>query len=114
MLDAKHFHRLAVIAFDLGSAESTVSPLKQRIRDCMDRETIVVEALKALKSKGPRKLANGVLKWEEADGLLYYRSKLYVSNNNEFCGEVVKSCYDTATTGHPGKHGTLELVSHHY
>ena len=37
-------------AFDLGSAESTVSPLEQRIRDCMDRETIVVEALKALKA----------------------------------------------------------------
>lgn len=58
VLDAKHFHRLAMTAFDLRSAESTVSPLEQRIRDCMDQESIVVEALKALKSKGPRKLAN--------------------------------------------------------
>ena len=56
----------------------------------MDQKAIVVEVLKALKFKGPHKLANGVLKWEEADRLLYYHEKLYIPNSKELRREVVK------------------------
>ena len=110
MLAAAHFTRAA----DLGSAEPTQSPLEQKIHNCLDREPQVVESLKALKARGPRRLANNLVEWKEVDGLLYYKGKLYIPNNKELRAEIVKSCHDTPTTGHPGKHGTLELVSRLY
>ena len=90
------------------------SPLEQHIRDCTEREQEVVQALKTLQSKGPRRMVNGILEWEEQDGLLYYRGKLYIPDNKELRNELIKLCHDTPTTGHPGKHATLELVSLHY
>ena len=78
------------------------------------REAEVAQALDVLKQKGPRRLANGVLEWENLDGLLYYKGKLYIPNDNELRGEVVKTCHDSPTTGHPGKHGTIELVQRYY
>jgi transposase InsO family protein len=88
--------------------------LEQKIRDCSDREVEVAQALEVLRKKGPRRLVNNLLEWKELNGLLYYKGKLYIPNNKELRTEIIKTCHDTPTTGHPGKHGTLELVSRHY
>ena len=32
----------------------------------------------------------------------------------ELCQDVVKTCHNSVTMGHPGKNGTIELVSHYY
>jgi hypothetical protein len=114
VLSPKHFHRLAAIAFDLGSAEVSAPSLEKRIKDCLNRESSVAEAFKSLKAKGPRRLLNGLLEWEEQAGLVYYKGKLYIPNNKELCSNIVKSCHDSPAAGHPGKHGTLELVSRLY
>jgi hypothetical protein len=99
---------LAAIAF----AKSL--ELEQKIRDCSNHKVKVTQALKVLCKKGPRRLVNNLLKWEELDRLLYYKEKLYISNNKELHANIIKTCHNTPTTGHPGKHGTLELVSCHY
>jgi hypothetical protein len=114
VLSPKHFYRLAATAFDLGSAEVSAPSLEKRIKDCLNRESSVAEALKSLKAKGPRRLFNGLLEWEEQDGLIYYKGKLYVPNNKELRGDIIRSCHDSPAAGHPGKHGTLELVSRLY
>ena len=88
--------------------------LENRIRDCTHRETEVAQALTTLRKKGPRRLLNGLLEWEEQDRLLYYKGKLYIPADKELRGEIVKTCHDTPTTGHPGKHGTLKLVQRFY
>lgn len=67
-----------------------------------------------LRKKGPRKLISSIPEWEEHDGLIYYKGKLYIPNNVDLRNEIIKTCHDTLTTGHPGKHGTLELVSRFY
>lgn len=67
-----------------------------------------------MKRMGPQKLANRAAEWEEADGLVYYREKLYVPNNIEICREILKQCHDSVTTEHPSRNLTLELVQHHY
>lgn len=67
-----------------------------------------------MKQTGPQKLTNGAAEWEELDGLVYYRGKLYVPNNMEIRREILRQCYDSVTTGHPGRNLTLELVEHHY
>jgi hypothetical protein len=114
VLSPKHFHCLAAIAFNLGSAEVSIPLLKKRIKDCLDRESSVAEALKSLKAKGPHQLINSLLEWKEQDRLIYYKGKLYIPNNKELCGNIVKSYHDSPAAGHPGKYSTLELVSRLY
>jgi hypothetical protein len=98
------------------AATAFVKPpaLKQKIRGCSNCKVEVAQALEVLRKKGPRRLVNNLLEWEELDGLLYYKGKLYISNNQELCAKIIKTCHNTPTTGHPSKHGTLELVSRHY
>ena len=110
MLKPEHFLAIAATAF----AEAEPLALEQRIRDCSARETEVAQALAVVRKKGPRRLVNDVLEWEELEGLLYYKGKLYIPHDKDLRAEIIKSCHDTPSTGHPGKHGTLELVSRYY
>ena len=89
-------------------------PLEQRIRDCQERDTDVVKGLETLKSKGPRQLTSGLREWEIDDGLIYHRGKLYIPADKSLRTEIVRRNHDTLSAGHPGKHGTLELVSRSY
>ncbi|GJF00822.1 polyprotein [Phanerochaete sordida] len=91
-----------------------IAPLEKRIRDNSDKEQEVADALQTLRTKGPCRLQNGTLEWEEHEGLLYYKGKLYVPNSPSLRNDVIQSCYDSPTAGHPGKHATLELVSRYY
>lgn len=90
------------------------NPVEERIQEYSEKEAEVVSALKKMKRTGLRKLANRAAEWEESDGLVYYRGKLYVPNNLEIRCEILKQCHDSVTTGHPGRNLTLELVEHHY
>lgn len=91
-----------------------LNPVEEWIRECSKKEAKVVSALEKMKRTGPQKLTNGAAEWEESDGLVYYREKLYVLNNIEICYEILKQCHDLVTTGHPGYNLTLELVERHY
>jgi hypothetical protein len=88
--------------------------LEQKIQDCSDHKVEVAQALEVLHKKGPCRLVNNLLEWEELNRLLYYKEKLYIPNNKELRAEVIKTCHNTPMTGYPGKHGMLELVSRHY
>lgn len=93
-----------------------VSPnlVEGRIRECSEKEAKVIATLKRMKKTEPHKLANRAAEWEELDGLVYYRGKLYVLNNIEICQEILKQCHNSVTTGHSSRNLTLELVEHHY
>jgi len=90
-----------------------VDSLARRIHDTSQREAEVIEGLKSLRNI-PKALSDGTAQWEEEDGLVYHKGKLYVPNDRQLRQDIVKSCHNTVTTGHPGKNGTLELVSHYY
>lgn len=108
VLKPKHFCQIAVTAF------ATTLPLEKKIRKCAEYKSEVADALATLCKKSPHRLVSDLLKWEEDNGLLYYKGKLYIPNNKELRADVIRTCHDTPTAGHPGKHGTLELVSRHY
>jgi hypothetical protein len=107
-LNSEYFATLAATAFAKPPA------LEQKIRDCSDCKVEVAQALEVLRKKGPRRLVNNLLEWKKLDGLLYYKGKLYIPNSQELCAKIIKTCYNTPTTGHSGKDGTLELVLHYY
>ena len=91
-----------------------VDQLGDRIRWASLREAEVIEGLKSINKTAPKALTDGTALWEEDDGFVYYKGKLYVPNDRGLCKDIVKSCHDSVTTGHPGKNRTIELVSQYY
>src|SRR6201996_8327757 len=76
--------------------------------------TEVIEGLRSIDKIVPKALTNRTALWEEEDSFVYHKGKLYVPNITELRRDIVKTCHDSLTTGHPGKNGTIELVSHYY
>jgi hypothetical protein len=74
----------------------------------------VLEGLNDLKFKGLHKMLDGTFKWEEEEGLVYFRGKFYISLDMALQRDIMKSCHDAPTTRHPSQSRTLELVSRHY
>ena len=52
--------------------------------------------------------------WEEENGLVFYKGKLYIPNDRTLRKDIVKSCHDAPLARHAGKNGTLELVQRNY
>jgi transposase InsO family protein len=88
--------------------------LTERIRKGVTREASVLEAMEKLRKDGPHKLTDGTLEWEERDGLVYYKGRLYIPADEGLRQAVVEQCHDAPTAGHPGRDGTIELVSRLY
>ena len=84
------------------------------IQQASQREAEVLEGLKALKKDSLKRLANGLADWEEDSGLVYYQGQLYVLPEDGLRTEVLRQCHDHPTAGHPGLHGTLNIVSTHF
>ena len=78
------------------------------------REAEVINSFHSIDKTAPKALTNGTALWEEEDSFVYHKGKLYIPNVKELCHDIVKTCHNSITTGHPGKNGTIELVSHHY
>jgi hypothetical protein len=88
--------------------------LEQEIQDATDRDPEVVFALRLLKGHGPQQLTNGLSDWEERDGLVFYKGRVYIPKVPRLRKQIVSLCHDSVSTGHPGRRGTLELVSQLY
>jgi hypothetical protein len=109
VLKPEHFIRAAKAHFI-----PEVDSLGDCIRWASLREAEVIEGLKSIDKTAPKALTNGTAMWEEDDGFVYYKGRLYVPNDRKLRQDVVKSCHDTILAGHPGKNGTTELVSCYY
>ena len=109
VLGPKHFLAAAHSHF-----RPEIDSLGDRIRLASQREAEVIEGLKSIDKTAPKALTDGTAMWEEDDGFVYYKGKLYVPNDRTLRREVVKTCHDAVTTGHPGKNSTIELVSRYY
>ena len=105
----KHFQTVAAAHYKPAS-----DTLGEHICQASAREAEVIEGLCSIDKIAPKALTDGTALWEEEDGFVYHKGKLYVPNMKELCIDVVKTCHDSITTGHPGKNGTIELVSCYY
>ena len=52
--------------------------------------------------------------WEEHDGLVLFRGKVYVPLDTQLWHDIVEAHHDTLVTGHLGWWKTTELVGHNY
>ena len=110
VLGPDHFATVAAVHFKPASLDS----LGERIHLASQQEAEVIEGLKSINKKAPKALTDGTVLWEEEDSYVYYKGKLYVPNVRELHWDVVKTCHNSVTMGHPRKNGTIELVNHYY
>ena len=80
----------------------------------MDRDPEVTLALRLLNEHRPHQLTNGLHNWEEHNGLVLYKGRVYIPKTPDLRKSIVRLCHDSSSTGHPGRHATLELVSRLY
>ena len=90
--------------------ETKGSNIMDWVHGCTNRDESVVRALKELGS-GANLRGD---EWEEHDGLVLFRGKVYVPLNAQLRHNIVEAHHDTPVTGHLGWWKTTELVAHNY
>lgn len=88
--------------------------LKDKITATIDHNPIVREALKSIAKTGPYTLKSSVNDWKEKDGLIFFKNRCYVPMNMELRREIVARYHNTRPAGHPGRFGTMMLLSRDY
>lgn len=106
VLSPERFHKIAVT--------NLANPLEQRIRQAVEREAEVLEGLRGLRTGGLKRLADGLPEWEEDNGLIYHHGRVYVPPDQKLRQDVLRQCHDSPSAGHPGLHGTYDLVTSHF
>ena len=110
VLQPQHFVRIAASSL----VQTPVNKLEGRIRALSEREAEVLAGLRKLRKDGLRRLAGGLPEWQEDNGLVYHRGRVYVPPDNDLRRAVLAQCHDHPTAGHRGVHSTFSLVSAHY
>ena len=106
VLKPEHFTQIAAAHLE--------NLLEEKIRQASEREAEVLKGLETLRKRGLHRLVDGIAEWEEDNGLIYHRGRVYVPPEGELRKEVLQQCHDHPTAGHPGPNATLDLVSTHY
>ena len=90
--------------------ETEGSDIMNRVHSCTYRDESVVRALKEL-SSGVNLQGD---EWEEREGLVLFRGKVYVPLDPQLWHDIVEAHHDTLVTGHSGWWKTTELVACNY
>ena len=94
-LDAVDNRQVTVLKPEQFIAAATVhfkpddDSLTERICRSSAREAKVLEGLRALGKTSPCALIEGIATWEEEDGLVYFKGRLYVPNEHTLRREVL-------------------------
>jgi len=83
-----------------------------KIRKSKDLDESVIKTVEELKKSSTRQLRSE--EWSEEQGLMLFRSKVYVPKDIKLRLEIIKLHHDTPVAGHPGQWKTLELVTQNY
>ena len=94
-----------------GQERELLKLIRRETRDG-ELEDAVSKAAKALKSTSAKSIRSS--EWSEAEGILYFRGKIYVPPTSDIRLKIVALNHDSRVAGHPGRWKTLELVSRNY
>jgi hypothetical protein len=95
-----------------GDECNILQEVRLSLRDDVQEESVAKAASELWKDKGRGTIKSA--KWSGSDGLLMFRSKIYVPKDRDLRRRIVKQPHDTRIAGHAGHFKTLELVSRNY
>jgi hypothetical protein len=104
-------HALAGVRLK-GDERNILQEVQCNLKDDVQEELVVKVAMELWKDKG-----RGTIKsteWSESDGLLMFRSKIYVPNDRDLRCRIIKQHHNTRIAKHAGCFRTLELISRNY
>jgi hypothetical protein len=84
--------------------------LRDHIRKANTGEPMIVEAIQALKKKGPLPIRSKIEDWLIDDGLLFYKGACYIPDDKTLRKELLQQYHDSPMSGHPGQQKTEELI----
>jgi hypothetical protein len=86
--------------------------VRHSLRDGVQEEAIAKAARELQKDKGRGTVKSA--EWSESDGLLMFRGKIYVPNDEDLQHRIIEQHHDTHIAGHAGRFKTLELIACNY
>jgi hypothetical protein len=86
--------------------------VRHSLKDDVQEESVAKAARELRKDKSRGTIKSAEL--SESDGLLMFRSKIYVPKDRDLRCRIVEQHHDTHIAGHAGHFKTLELVSRNY
>jgi hypothetical protein len=95
-----------------GEERNILREVRRSLKDGVQEEAVVKAARELQKDKGRGTVKSA--EWSESDGLLMFRSKIYVPNDRDLRRRIIEQHHDTRIAGHAGRFKTLELVTHNY
>ncbi|EJD38860.1 DNA/RNA polymerase [Auricularia subglabra TFB-10046 SS5] len=110
LLPADHFRRLAdgynahldLVIRQLGADDD--EHIMEEIRKQSAKRDESVKSSLASKHKD----------FVETNGIVKYKGRVYVPRDSRLRERIVRAFHDTPVAGHPGRHGTRELIERHY
>ena len=72
-------------------------------QDWQERKT----ELEKLENEGKELPSN----WQSREGLLYYKNRLYIPDNEQLQTIIAKVCYDSKVAGHFGQEKRIEIIT---
>ncbi|EEB89036.1 hypothetical protein MPER_12920 [Moniliophthora perniciosa FA553] len=113
LLDPKLFH---IRALEAVKVEGEERDILHDIRNSMnngDLEEPIAKAAAELR-KDPTHRSVQSAEWNQDNGLLVFRGKVYVPKDKDLHCRTVEQHHDSRVAGHSGRFKTLELVSRNY
>jgi hypothetical protein len=110
-LELFRIHTLAGVRLE-GNERNILREVRRSLKDDVQEESVAKAAreFRKDKSRGTVKSAE----WSESDGLLMFRSKIYVPNDRDLRCRIIEQHHDMCVAGRAGCFKTLELVSRNY
>jgi hypothetical protein len=104
-------HALAGVRLK-GNERNILWEVRHSLKDNVQEESVVKAAreLQKDKSRGTIKSAE----WSESDGLLMFRSKIYVPKDRDLRCRIVKQHHNMCIARHAGRFKTLKLIACNY
>ena len=94
-----------------GEEVGIVDDIKSAIRES-ELDEPASRVVKELKKGNTRSVRSA--EWDQHDGLLFFRGKVYVPPSKELRRRIVAQHHDSRVAGHKGRFKTLELVTRNY
>jgi hypothetical protein len=104
-------HALAGVRLK-GDERNILREVRRSLKVDVQEESMAKAARELRKDKGRGTIKSA--EWSESDGLLIFRSKIYVPTDRDLRRCIVEQHHDTHIAGHAGRFKTLELVSQNY
>jgi hypothetical protein len=95
-----------------GDERNILREVRCSLKDDTQEESVAKAARELQKDKGIGTIKSA--EWSESDGLLMFRSKIYVPKDRDLRCRIVEQHHDVCIAGHAGRFKTLELVSRNY